>query len=84
MTPTPFHVVRNHAKPVHHIVFSTDGRYLYSGDEDGNVAITDLDVRRVVAFWKAHENGVLAVGEWEGGLVRSVLPTRCAAGWRFG
>lgn len=32
----------------------------------------DLRVRRVVAFWKGHEGGVLGLGEWEGGLIRSV------------
>lgn len=29
----------------------------------------DLRVRRVVAFWKGHEGGVLGIGEWEGGLI---------------
>jgi len=68
--PTPFHVLRHHQSPIHHLAFSSSNELIYSGDEQGNIAVIDLKLRRVVASWKAHEAGVLGVGEWEGGLVR--------------
>jgi len=68
--PTPFHVLRHHQSPVHHLAFSSSNEVIYSGDEEGNIAVIDLKLRRVVASWKAHEAGVLGVGEWEAGLVR--------------
>jgi WD40 repeat protein len=68
--PTPFHVLRHHQSPLTHLSFSHRNDLLYSVDEEGNIAITDLAQRRVVASWKGHEGGVLGVGEWDGGLVR--------------
>jgi hypothetical protein len=29
-----------------------------------------LKLKRVISSWKAHGEGVLGVGEWNGGLVR--------------
>ncbi|KAH8089136.1 WD40-repeat-containing domain protein [Filobasidium floriforme] len=67
--PSPFHVLRHHQSPLHHLAFSHSNDLLYSGDEDGNIAITDLKLKRVISSWKAHGEGVLGVGEWDGGLV---------------
>jgi hypothetical protein len=55
---------------LHHLAFSHSNDLLYSGDENGNIAITDLKLKRVISSWKAHGEGVLGVGEWNGGLVR--------------
>ena len=68
--PSPFHVLRHHQSPLHHVAFSHSNELLYSGDEEGNIAITDLKLKRVISSWKAHSEGVLGVGEWDSGLVR--------------
>ncbi|WVQ73498.1 hypothetical protein IAR50_003070 [Cryptococcus sp. DSM 104548] len=69
--PTPFHTLRTHSSPLaslHFSAFPSNG-LLYAGDQEGWISVLDLRVRRVVAFWKAHEGGVLGLGEWEGGVV---------------
>jgi WD40 repeat protein len=70
--PAPFHLLRNHHAPLNSVRFNEGNTLLYSGDQDGFVAITDLRVRRVVCFWKAHEGGVLGLEEWDGQLIRYV------------
>ncbi|ODN74132.1 hypothetical protein L202_07586 [Cryptococcus amylolentus CBS 6039] len=69
--PSPFHTLRTHSSPLATLHFSTSpsNGLLYSGDQEGWISVLDLRVRRVVAFWKAHEGGVLGLGEWEGGVV---------------
>ncbi|KAJ9095247.1 hypothetical protein QFC21_005613 [Naganishia friedmannii] len=67
--PPPIHVFRSHSYPLHATAFSANNQLLYAGDEEGWITITDLKVKRVVAHWRAHESGVLGVGEWLGGLV---------------
>jgi hypothetical protein len=39
---------------------------LCSGDADGWIAITDLVSRRALAFWRAHEDGVLGIEQLAG------------------
>lgn len=68
--PTPFHILRAHSAPPSSLHFTAGNAHLIAGDQDGVVSITDLRARRVVASWKAHEGGVLGVGEWAGGVVR--------------
>jgi len=70
--PTPFHILRAHQAPLSCLAFTEGNTHLLSGDQDGVVAITDLGTRRVVVSWKAHEGGVLGVGEWDGALVSCV------------
>ncbi|KGB79303.2 WD-repeat protein [Cryptococcus deuterogattii R265] len=69
--PVPFHTIRIHSSPLASLHFSTSppNSLLYAGDQDGWISVLDLKVRRVVAFWKGHEGGVLGLGEWQGGLV---------------
>lgn len=67
--PTPFHILRAHASPLSVLRFGSDNTTLLAGDQSGTVSITDLRARRVRAAWKAHEGGVLGVGEWDGGVV---------------
>ncbi|WVQ84395.1 hypothetical protein IAT38_006547 [Cryptococcus sp. DSM 104549] len=69
--PIPFHTLRIHSSPLSTLHFSTTplNTLLYAGDQDGWVSVLDLRVRRVVAFWKAHDGGCLGLGEWEGGLI---------------
>ncbi|OWZ28102.1 WD-repeat protein [Cryptococcus neoformans c45] len=69
--PAPFHTLRIHSSPLATLHFSTSppNSILYAGDQDGWISVLDLRVRRVVAFWKGHEGGVLGIGEWEGGLI---------------
>lgn len=76
--PPPSTVFRYHAYPVHAAAFSTDNTLLYAGDEEGWLSITDTKTKRVVAHWRAHEKGVLAVKDWQGGLVRWAF---FSAGW---
>ncbi|KAK8858888.1 hypothetical protein IAR55_003119 [Kwoniella newhampshirensis] len=67
--PTPFHLLRAHHAPLSALHFNPSNTLLYSGDQDGFISILDLRVRRVVAYWQAHQGGVLGVEEWEGGLI---------------
>lgn len=52
--PSPFHLLRIHTAPIQSLSFSNDNRLLYSGDEGGYLAITDMKKRRVVCCWKGH------------------------------
>lgn len=67
--PYPIHTIRTHSGPISHVAFSVSNRLLYSADQDGTVAVTDLSTRRVVASFEAHQGGVLGLAEWNGGLV---------------
>lgn len=81
--PVPFHTIRTHSSPLASLHFSASppNSHLYAGDQDGWISVLDLKVRRVIAFWKGHEGGVLGLGEWQGGLIRSVaLPFIPGAG----
>lgn len=71
--PAPFHLIRKHQSPLSALSFSPSNTLLYSADQGGYVAITDLRSRRVIAYWKAHGDGVLGVEEWEGRLIRCDL-----------
>lgn len=71
--PTPFQILRVHQAPLSALCFTLGNTYLFAGDQDGYVSMTDLSARRVVASWHAHEGGILGVGEWEHGVVRYIL-----------
>jgi WD40 repeat protein len=68
--PTPFHILRTHHAPLSCLSFNASNTLLLAGDQDGYLSVTDLRLRRVVAYWKGHEGGVLGVGEWAGRLIR--------------
>jgi WD40 repeat protein len=70
--PTPFHILRAHQAPLSAIRFTAGNTHLVAGDQDGTVSITDLRARRVIASWKAHDGGILGLGEWDGGIVTCV------------
>ncbi|WWC88338.1 uncharacterized protein L201_003248 [Kwoniella dendrophila CBS 6074] len=67
--PPPFHLLRSHHSPLSSLCFNQSNTLLYSGDQDGYITILDLRARRVIAYWKGHEGGVLGLEEWQGGLV---------------
>lgn len=71
--PAPFHLLRNHSSPISAVHINHTNTLLYAGDQDGYISITDLKARRTVCYWQAHQNGILGVEEWEGGLIRSVV-----------
>jgi WD40 repeat protein len=68
--PAPFHILRNHSSPLSALSINPSNTLLYSGDQDGNVGITDLSSRRVVRLWKAQTESILSVEEWNGHLLR--------------
>jgi hypothetical protein len=68
--PAPFHILRNHLSPLSALSINPSNTLLYTGDQDGNVGITDLSSRRVVRLWKAHKESILSVEEWNGHLIR--------------
>lgn len=70
LAPTPFHLLRSHHAPISAVHFNHDNTLLYAGDQDGFVSVSDLNFRRVILFWKAHEGGVLGLEEWEGRMIR--------------
>ncbi|WWC71086.1 uncharacterized protein I206_105039 [Kwoniella pini CBS 10737] len=67
--PPPFHLLRSHHSPISSVYFNPSNTLLYSGDQDGCITILDLKVRRVIAYWKAHQNGILGLEEWQGSLI---------------
>ncbi|WRT68100.1 uncharacterized protein IL334_005075 [Kwoniella shivajii] len=67
--PPPFHLLRSHHAPLSSVHFNPSNTLLYSGDQDGFISILDLRVRRVIAYWKAHQGGILGLEEWQGGLI---------------
>ena len=44
--------------------FSEDSERLYSSDVSGNVTVTSTRTLRSIASWKAHEDAILGVEEW--------------------
>ncbi|CAD6563594.1 MAG: ASTRA complex subunit [Tremellales sp. Tagirdzhanova-0007] len=69
--PAPFHLLRNHQSSLSALSFDSTNNFLYSGDQSGHIAMTDLRKRRVICHWKAHKEGLLGVQEWDGRLIRS-------------
>lgn len=61
--PAPFHILRAHQAPISCVYFTRGNALLLAGDQDGYVSVSDLGTRRVVAYWKAHDGGVLNVEE---------------------
>lgn len=72
--PTPKHLIRSHGASVNALYISDDNERIYSGDAQGTVAVTSTRTLRAVAHWKAHNDGLLGVQEWEGSIITSVRP----------
>lgn len=62
---TPTYVLRGHATPIHALHFYRQNLRLISGDADGWIVIWSTVSKRPVAVWKAHENAILGVGDWD-------------------
>jgi ASTRA-associated protein 1 len=71
--PDPHHILRTHTHPLSHLYFSSNNTLLYSCDQEGYLSVTDLKTRRPLVTFKAHENGCLGLGEWNGRLI-SYIP----------
>ncbi|KAH9856558.1 WD-40 repeat-containing protein [Lenzites betulinus] len=65
--PAPKHIIRSHAAAVSVLHVSRDNARIYSGDAAGTVVVTSARTLRALAEWRAHEDGLLGVQEWEGG-----------------
>ena len=63
--PSPKHILRSHKDQITSVYFSVDNETLYSGDITGLVVLTATRTLRTLVSWKAHENAILAVREWE-------------------
>lgn len=50
---------------------------LCSGDADGWIAVTDLDSRRALAVWRAHDDGVLGIEHLAGGRIITYVRSSC-------
>ena len=72
--PTPFHILRTHQSPLSALSFNPTNTLLYSADQAGHISVTDLRSRRLVSYWKSHDDGVLGLEEWDGRLIRCVFP----------
>ncbi|KAG8955637.1 ASTRA complex subunit [Tulasnella sp. 424] len=73
--PPPIRILRSHAAQINAVSFSpldlegkTNER-LYTGDADGLVVVTSTRTFRALASWKAHNNGLLGVQEWEDSII---------------
>jgi WD40 repeat protein len=62
--PTPAYIFRGHNAPIHSVAFIRTNTRLVTGDAEGWIVVWNLDLRRPVAVWRAHEGSVLGVGEW--------------------
>ncbi len=65
----PTHLLRYHLAAVNALHFSEDNERLCSGDASGTVIVTSTRSLRLLARWKAHEEGLLGVEEWEGQII---------------
>ena len=63
--PAPAHTIRTHASALTTLHFSLDNERLYTGDAGGVISIVSTRTIRPLARWKAHEDGILGVEEWE-------------------
>ncbi|PSR78991.1 hypothetical protein PHLCEN_2v7178 [Hermanssonia centrifuga] len=61
----PTHLLRYHLAAVNALHLSEDNERLCSGDASGTVIVTSTRSLRPLARWKAHEEGLLGVEEWE-------------------
>ena len=64
--PSPKHILRSHKDQITSLHISRDNETLYSGDITGLVVLTATRTLRALASWKAHQNAILSVKEWEG------------------
>lgn len=71
--PTPIHLLRPHSSRINTLWFSDDNERLYSGDTSGMVIITSTRTLRSIASWKAHNEGLLGVQEWNDSVLTYVL-----------
>ena len=67
--PPPLHTLRTHSASIASVAFAADNAFIYAGDQDGYISVTDAKTRRAIAFWRAHTAGVLGVREWDGRLI---------------
>lgn len=81
--PAPFHILRNHSAALSALSINPSNTLLYSGDQEGNVGITDLSSRRVVRLWQAHQGSIMSVEEWNGHLIRQVYFSKLGEGGRL-
>src|SRR5439155_20537931 len=51
----------DHGAAVHSAVFSSDGRWIASGGQDGNIKLWDARTGRVILSFQAHQNHVRCV-----------------------
>ncbi|CAG8519492.1 5593_t:CDS:2 [Paraglomus brasilianum] len=65
LPPSPIYVFRGHSDSVNTLLFYNDNTRLISGDAEGNVTIWDIQSRRPMVRFKAHENSILAVDVWK-------------------
>ena len=65
----PSHLLRTHLAPINAVHFSGDNERLYSADADGHVVVTSTRSLRPIAQWKAHDDGILGIEEWDGKIV---------------
>ncbi|TFK49603.1 WD-40 repeat-containing protein [Heliocybe sulcata] len=67
--PAPSHRIQSHSSPVNVVYISEDNERIYSADASGLVAITSTRTLRSLASWKAHEDALLGIQEWEDAIV---------------
>ena len=63
--PSPKHILRSHKDQITSLYISGDNETIYSGDIVGLVVLTTTRTLRALVSWKAHQNAILAVKEWE-------------------
>ena len=60
----PSYVFRGHTAQVHAVRIIRSNTRLVTGDANGYVVIWNLESKRPVAVWQAHDKPILGTAEW--------------------
>lgn len=62
--PQPEYILRGHNAHITALRFSRSNTRLLTADADGWLIVWSLSTKRPVAVWKAHEQTVLGIEDW--------------------
>jgi WD40 repeat protein len=71
--PPPLHILRLNKAQVSALSFSDDNERLYTGDQQGCVALVSTRTMRPIASWCAHTDALLGVEEWGQCIVTHII-----------
>ena len=60
----PSYILRGHASQIHSAQFVRQNSRLLTGDAEGWVVYWNVETKRALAVWKAHDGPILGTAEW--------------------